>query len=334
MIRFRHLKLASRFFFNRFRKLHPFEIQAYVTTVCNQKCIYCLCPDAKKETMSTEQWKDIIQRLGSLGSLRFKIQGGEPTLRKDFRELCKAAREAGMFTATVSNGILIESRPELLDYLDELVLSIDSPHEDVNDSIRGPGALKASLKAMDLALEKGIRTFVNMVIVRQNQSDIDDMLKLCEEKGVMLNAQAAMFDRKYFVDKNIDFALSNDEIRNLQSHLAELKRQGRGLLFSAWAYQKAADWQNYDTYTIPSKGNSSCMAGKDYFHIEPDGNVHPCGHLGAEFTPKNIIQDGFDEAFQHAKIHNCGDCWLPFMNERKATFGLKPFAIRELFGRD
>lgn len=333
MKRSRHLRIASRFLINQFRKIHPFEIQAYVTTVCNQSCAFCLCPKVKKKSMSTEQWTDIIRRLGTLGCLRFKIQGGEPTLRKDFRELCREAQTSGMLVAAVSNGILMTSRPELLDFLDELVLSLDSTRESMNDRVRGKGAYRAAVEAMDMALEKGVRTFVNMVIVRDNLPDVEDMLAFCEKRSVLLNVQPAMFDRKYFADKIPEVALSNDEIQKVFFCLSEWKRHGRGLIFSAWAYQKAADWANYDRYTEKCEGYSSCMSGRSYFHIEPDGYVHPCGHHGAEFSPKNIIRDGFDEAFLHAKKHNCNDCWLPFMNERKAIFGLRPTGIREFFRR-
>jgi MoaA/NifB/PqqE/SkfB family radical SAM enzyme len=328
-------KLASRFLVNRLRRLHPYEIQAYVTTSCNHHCIYCICPEVKKKPLNTEEWKKIIHRLGALGCLRFKIQGGEPTLREDFRELSKEAKSAGMIAATISNGVLFASRPDFLDYLDELVISLDSTRGSVNDSIRGKGAYEAAVNAIDRSLERGIRTFVNMVVLRDNVGDIDNMLEFCEGRGVRLNVQPAMFDRKYFSAKIAQRALSDREIRNVHLHLARLKRKGRGFLFSAWAYQKAADWHTngYDLYTKKSDGNSSCMSGRCYFHIEPEGNVHPCGHHGADFTPKNIVHDGFDEAFLHAKHHNCDDCWLPFMNERKVTFGLRPFAIREFLSR-
>lgn len=334
MLHIRHLKFAAKFLLNRFRKIHPFEIQAYVTTACNQKCSFCLCPEVKKDSMTTEQWKEIIHRLGSLGALRLKFQGGEPTLRRDFRELSKESQASGMITAAVSNGIMLVKQPELLDYLDELVVSLDSSHKSVNDSIRGKGAYEAAVKALDLAQERRIRTFVNMVLIRENRIDIEDMLAFCESKGTMLNIQPAMFDRKYFPKKDLNLALTNDEIRELHIRLADWKRQGRGLIFSAWSYQKAADWPEYDIYTNSSKGLSSCVAGNSYYHIEPDGDVHPCGHHGADFSPKNIIRDGFEEAFLHAQKHNCGDCWLPFMNERKATFGLKLFAIRETLSRN
>lgn len=334
MIKSRHVRLVSRFLVNRFRKLHPFEIQAYITSACNQRCVYCLCPDVKTKSLTKDQWKYIIRRLGALGILRFKFQGGEPTLRKDFRELCREAQALGMITATVTNGILIVSQPELLDYVDELVVSLDSTRESVNDSIRGPGAYRTALGTIDIALERGIRTFVNMVLIRKNFFDVEDMLAFCEKKGVLLNVQPAMFDRKYFVGKNPEISISDDESKNLNHRLSEWKSQGRGLLFSAWAYKKAGDWPSLASLTKQCDGFSSCIGGKFYFHIEPNGDVHPCGLHGADFSPKNIIQDGFDEAFQNARRHNCGDCWMPFMNERKAAFGLKLSAIREFLRRN
>ena len=75
------------------------------------------------------------------------------------------------------------------------------------------------------------------------------------------------------------------------------------------------------------------MAGKDYFHIEPNGDVLPCALNESNFTPKNILEDGLEEAMSHARHHNCWDCWMVYMNERKVVFGLKPEALLEVLRR-
>jgi len=334
MIRYRHIKMASRFLLNRFREIHPFEIQAYITSACNQKCVYCLCPNIQTKSLSTEHWKKIIHELGAHGSLRFKFQGGEPTLRKDFRDLSREAQAAGMITATVSNGILIVARPDLLEYVDELVISIDSPRESVNDRIRGRGAFQAAVRALDISVKKGLRTFINMVVIRDNLDDLEAMLQFSESKGALLNAQPSMHDRKYFSGQDPEFTLTTEESQEVNFRLYEWKKKGRGLLFSPQVYKKAAEWADFNHLTTKSEGLSSCMAGKSYFHIEPNGDVHPCGLHGADFTPKNIVKDGFVGAFLHAGKHNCGDCWMPFMNERKGTFKLKFSSLREVISRN
>ena len=333
MIRVRHLKMASRFIAHRFRELHPFDVQASLLNACNLRCVYCCCPDIKTRMMTTEQWKTIIRSLGALGTMRIKFQGGEPTLRQDFRELCAEGQTAGMITSTISHGLMIASRPELLDYLDEVVFSLDSVTPEINDRLRGQGTHAKVIKAIDIARQRGLRTYVNMVLTSENVSELEAMLEFCEARGMRLHAHPVMFDRKYFDDEARAIELTPEQNRMVLTNLVEWKRQGRGLLFSTGSYEKAAGWPDPNELTVRSAGESSCMAGKDYIHIEPNGDVHPCGMHGAEFSPKNIIEDGLEEALRHVKRHNCGDCWMPFLNERKAVFALKPAALLEVLRR-
>jgi MoaA/NifB/PqqE/SkfB family radical SAM enzyme len=75
------------------------------------------------------------------------------------------------------------------------------------------------------------------------------------------------------------------------------------------------------------------MAGRYYIHIEANGDVHPCGLHGATFAPKNAARDGVDAAVQHARHHDCADCSLAYLNERKALFALSPPAVLHLIRR-
>ena len=338
MIRRHHLKMASRFVTHRLRKIHAFEVQANLLNACNQRCLYCRCPEVKTELMTTKQWRLTIRSLRRWGTLRIKFQGGEPTLRPDFRELCAEAQNLGIITAAVSHGRSIADDPSLLDHLSELVVSWDSPNPETNDMLRGKGAHEGAVRAIDLALDRGIRTYVNMILTRENIEDMEAMLSYCTKRGLKMHAQPVMFDQKsvygrYFDNTVQRLALPDEQIRLAHTRMAEWKRQGRQLIFSALAYQKAADWPDYGISTIQKQGQSPCMAGKFYIHIEPNGDIHPCGLNESDFTPKNIIRDGLEEAMLHARHHNCWDCWMVYMNERKVVFGLKPEALLEIVRR-
>ena len=265
--------------------------------------------------------------------MRIKFQGGEPTLRQDFRELCAEGQTAGMITSTVSHGLMIASRPELLDYLDEVVFSLDSVTPEINDRLRGQGTHAKVIKAIDIARQRGLRTYVNMVLTSENVSELEAMLEFCEARGIMVHMSPVIYSLKYSDLTAQHLALTNEQAREMHHRLAQWKRDGRGLLFSLWYYQKAADWSDFTVLTTQSSGDSPCMSGKDYIHIEPNGDVHPCGIHNADFTPKNILADGLIEALQHVRRHNCGDCWVPTMNERKAVFALRPSALREVIRR-
>ena len=335
MIRLRHLKLASRFVVHRFRELHPFEVQASLLNACNLRCVYCTCPDNKTALMTTDQWKTIIRHLGVLGTMRIKFQGGEPTLRRDFRELCAEAQQAGIITAVTTNGLQVVIRPELLDYLDEVVFSLDAVTPEVHDNLRGHGTHAQVVQAIDIAHERGrgLQIIVNMTVCRENLAELEPMLEFCEARGIMVHMSPVIYSLKYSDLTAQHLALTNEQAREMHHRLAQWKRDGRGLLFSLWSYQKAADWSDITVLTTQSSGDSPCMSGKDYIHIEPNGDVHPCGLHNADFTPKNILADGLIEALHHVRRHNCGDCWVPTMNERKAVFGLKPAALREVIRR-
>ena len=327
MISMRHVKMAARFAAGRMRELHPFEVQAVLLNACNLKCVYCKCPEVATRLMSTEQWISTIRGLGRLGTMRIKFQGGEPTLRRDFGTLCAESRAAGIRTAVISNGYAIAEDPSLLDHVDELVVSFDSPRREINDAQRGDGCLEKATRAVEVGRTRGKRVFVNMVVTQQNYDDIEAMLEFCEARGVGFNAQSVAFGTPNYDDGARGMALSAEQTHGLHRRLAAWKRQGRALMFSAAAYEKALGWSNFDSLTRPSDGTSPCMAGKDYIHIDANGDVRPCVQHGQPFQPKNILKDGLEGALRNASRHECGDCFIAYLNERKLLFGLQPAAV-------
>ena len=159
MLTVEHLKMAARFAAHRFRALHPFEVQASLLTACNLHCTYCRCPDEKTTLMTTSQWVETVHGLAALGTLRIKFQGGEPTLRKDFRHLCATAKQTGIRTAVVTNGQQFKANPALLDHLDEVVFSLDSATAPHNDRVRGAGTHARAVEGIEIARARGIRLF-------------------------------------------------------------------------------------------------------------------------------------------------------------------------------
>lgn len=327
------LSLLTRYVSHRLSSVHPVEVQACITNDCNMKCRYCACPDLPKDSLPTAEWKEVFRGLRRLGTIRLKLQGGEPTLRPDFGELAALGRELGMIVALASNGTFIAKKPELLDDVHELILTLNSLDKDVQDDLRGQGSFEAVMKSMDLAQERGVRVFNNMVVNKKNYAEVERMLDYCENRGVTLNAQPVVFGRQHFDSGAKNIQLSTEETRDLHRRLAEWKSRGRDVLFSTATYARAALWPDYDDLCREGDRPSSCFAGRDYFHIEPMGEVYPCNlHIGT-FQAKSAVKDGLREALLHARDHRCEDCWHPYFNERKALFGLKGKSLKSaIFG--
>src|SRR6185369_3820071 len=334
MLSERHLRFASRYAAHRFRKLHPFEVQASLLNACNLRCAYCRCPDVKIELMTTEQWVRAIEGFGAHGTMRIKYQGGEPTLRQDFRTLCAASQAAGIVTAVVTNGLQFVEKPELFDHLDEVVFSLDSATPGHTNRIRGAGVHERVCEAIEIARSRGINLFINMVVTRDNFDEIEPMLDFCEARGIGLHSQPAVSGRKYYDDAVKDFALTDEQIRAMHRRLGELKREGRQLMFSAATYENVLDWDDYgDISQNAGGGESTCKAGRFYVHIEPNGDVHPCNQHDANFQPKNLVRDGLGPALENAQHHDCADCYCAYLNERKSVFGMRPLALWEMARR-
>ncbi len=326
-------RLAKHFVKFRLRSLHPFEVQAVLLNGCNLRCLYCRCPDIKTALMTTAQWRDLVARLAALGTYRIKFQGGEPTLRRDFNEICRAAKHAGLVTAVTTNGYGIASCPDNLRHLDEVVVSLDALTAELHDRYRGNGSHATGMRALELAKNKGCKVYVNMVVHRDTLNELEPMLEFCERRGLGLNAQAVMFGKEYQDGEAMFLALSQQDEQEMYQRLTRWKRQGRPLMFSANSYERTSRWPDYRTLSVRGSGPSGCMAGHDYIHIEPNGDVHPCGLHGANFKPKNLLRDGLEAALLNAQVHDCADCSLVYLNERKALFGLRPAAVREVFRR-
>jgi MoaA/NifB/PqqE/SkfB family radical SAM enzyme len=324
---------AWHFVRHRLSAVHPFEVQAQLLNACNLRCAYCKCPDVKTATLTAEQWIDAVRGLARAGTRRFKAQGGEPTLFKGLGDICAVAQSLGMKTAVTTNGFGIARDPSLLDHLDEIVVSLDALDPARHDRWRGAGSHQVGMTALALAADRGVKAYVNMIVHRDTWPDLLPMLEFCEQRGFRLNAQAVMFATDYHDEGAADLGLSQREESRLYSELAELARQGRSLMFAAATYERTARWPDYAARVRAMEGVSGCMAGRYYIHIEPNGDVHPCNyHLGS-FTPKNMIRDGLEAALRHARRHNCADCGVPHLDERKLLFAFRPAAILQLARR-
>ena len=197
MITAQQLKTGLRFLRHYPQKVRPFEVAAQLLNACDQRCLYCRCPEVPTELMSTEQWITILRDLRRMGTLRIKFQGGEPTIRPDFPEICWETRRLGMITSTVTNGMRASQHPELLDPLMEVVVSLDSLQQGVNDYMRGEGAFEGATRTLEISLGKGLKTYVNMALCQKNYSEIEEMLTFCEGKGIRMNAQPIKLGVEY-----------------------------------------------------------------------------------------------------------------------------------------
>ena len=176
----------------------PFMVSYSVTTKCNLKCKHCYSnsvEQAAPDELSTEEAFHLVDDLSQWGIGLLIIDGGEPLCREDLLDIVKYASSKGIRTTIGSNGTLIDeamSRKMVDVGVMAVAISVDGADAATHDSFRGvDGAFEQTLKGIDACRNVGLPFQLNMVIRKDNLSQLEDMLRLAVDLGA--NA-AEVFD--------------------------------------------------------------------------------------------------------------------------------------------
>ena len=166
-------------------------LRVSLTDRCNFRCVYCMPAEGvewlpKAELLSFEEIVEIARAAAAEhGIRRFKLTGGEPTVRKDLVELVRMLRRdvPGVkdLSLTTNGALLDELAAPLRDAgLDRVTVSIDSLKPDRFRRITRTGDLAAVMRGLDRAESVGFDALkVNCVTMRGvNDDEFVDFARL------------------------------------------------------------------------------------------------------------------------------------------------------------
>jgi len=324
----RTIRFASRVLWGRITgKSYPFLVQLNVTNRCNFKCTYCYGNYYARSTdeMPLDQIKALIDELQEAGMFRLNLVGGEPLLRRDIGDIIEYTREKGIDYAMTTNGSLVSKRLEVLRNLNILCFSVDGRREN-NDRNRGAGTFDKAMTGLEMCKSAGIPVQLSAVLTKQTVHDIDFMVELAEEYSCLVGFATLINQRGTPREKESDLYPSNEEVRKAMLRIAELKKQGKPILFSAKTYEYASCWTDYkqDIFLgeTPDFQAIRCFAGKYFCLVDYNGDVYPCPQLVGIWKPGNVTRDGLRAALEKAANHKCKACCVPCSNDFSLFFGL------------
>ncbi|MBI5001741.1 MAG: radical SAM protein [Euryarchaeota archaeon] len=186
-------RFVKRFLHNRVsgRKL-PFFGSVEATRRCNSRCSFCPIgnerQEFKKGEMTTEEFKKVFDQFADFDLIVTSFLGGEPTLRKDFAELGHYAREKGLITQAVTNGLtLADHTDEYTRAIDNLVVSLDTLDPQKYKEIRGVDKFDDVVEGIEAAVNVSKKNkcvvVLNTVICSANMSEIPDIVKYAKRIG-------------------------------------------------------------------------------------------------------------------------------------------------------
>ena len=161
-----------------------------VTDRCNLRCKYCM-PEpfdwlSHSEILSYEEILRIAQAAIRLGITYFKVTGGEPLVRKDIVQFIGRLRALpGCKAVTLTtNGVLLGELAQPLKQagLDAVNISLDTPDADRYAQISGVDALPKVMQGIDAALDAGLKTKLNCVLLQDTKDQVVALAELAEHR--------------------------------------------------------------------------------------------------------------------------------------------------------
>jgi MoaA/NifB/PqqE/SkfB family radical SAM enzyme len=234
--------------------LDPHIAVYYVTMQCNLNCTYCEDFGSRRNHLVTpapplEDAKHILQVIRT-GVDRLWLTGGEPLMYPQLLDLLTYARDDLHFheISLITNGTLLSQKRQLLPFLNNLIISLDSVDPQTLSMISVPAAYAETVianvrEAASLQKEHNFKLILNTVITPETLPNMDKLLAFCTENHVHISfsPQAVNNLPRYEL-------VTSKEYRAFIEKVIELKRHGAPILGSYTYFNTLLDQIPYECY--------------------------------------------------------------------------------------
>ncbi|MGC9199841.1 MAG: TIGR04053 family radical SAM/SPASM domain-containing protein [Acidobacteriaceae bacterium] len=278
----------------------PFLAIWEVTQACDLACVHCRAaaqPLRHPMELTTDEGKNLIDQIATLGVPVFVLTGGDPIKRPDLLELIEHARKVGVRVSLTPSATSLLTRQIVFQLkqagLARLAVSLDGACAQTHDSFRGmAGSFQRTFDAISWANEAGLPVQINTTFSRRNLSELDQIAARVESLRITLWSvfflvptgrgklddllSADQFDqvfaRIYQLSKTVGFDIKTTEAQHYRRYLLQQRVAERktGVIADS-APQKISD--------SIGRAPQGLNDGKGFLFISHTGEVYPSGFL-------------------------------------------------------
>jgi len=280
---------------------------------CNLTCKHCYSISADRDfpgELSTDEVFHVMDDLRAFGVPVLILSGGEPLLRSDIFDISRRARDMGFYVGLSTNGTLIDDTniKQIADIGYNYVgISIDGIRETHDRFRRRAGAFDASMNALRLCRDAGIKVGLRFTMTQDNAAELPQLLQLLDEERIdkfylsHLNyAGRGNINRKHDVVLNttrwaLDLLFEkcwDYTQRGIDKEFVTGNNDADGVYLLFWVRKHFPALENHMRARLAQWGGNS--SGVNIANIDNVGNVHP-DTFWWHYTIGNVRERPFPE---------------------------------------
>ena len=260
---------------------------------CNQCCVHCYAAgqtQSSETELTTQQWKDILDKLRAIGVSQVTFTGGEPTMRDDLFELISHAR---WFVSRLNtNGIKLT--PEYCQKLceseiDSVQITFYSHDKDIHNKLVGGDHFEDTVAGIENALKAGLSLSINTPLCTLNR-DYVETLRFLREKGVTyVTCSGLITTGNALRDASESLQLKTKELEEILADAADYAyANGMEISFTS------PGWIDNSFFAGHALSTPNCGACLSNMAVTPGGNVVPCQSWLSGEPLGNFLSDSWD----------------------------------------
>jgi radical SAM protein with 4Fe4S-binding SPASM domain len=291
----------------------PYRMDLALTYRCNNDCAHCYNvehPTPSRSTpeglprggdgsgvrgeLSTEQWKQVLDRCWELGIPHIIFTGGEPTLREDLPELVAHAEGRGQITGLNTNARRLADPDyvkRLVDAgLDHVQITVESADADIHNQMVRAKAFEQTIRGLQNALATRLFVMTNTTMLRDNAASIPATLDFLAGLGVPTVGLNALIHSGR--GATVGSGLAESEL----PALLETAREKTAASGQRLIWYTPTQYCHFDPVEM-ELGVKGCTAALYNMCVEPDGKVLPCQSY---YTPVgDLLADEWSAIWNH-----------------------------------
>lgn len=300
----------------------PVNATIEVTNRCPLTCSHCYNnlpmsdAGARAGELTLDEHRRLADEIAELGCLWALYSGGEIFARRDFLDIYRHAKKAGLLLTLFTNGVLINE--SIADTLAEwrpfaIEITLYGRTRATYEALTGiPGSFDRCMRGIDLLLERRLPLKLKTVAVSVNKHEVWAMRDFAQSLGVEFKFDPMISPRIDCSSSPLGVRLSPEELVALDLSDAERVMEWRRLAasYGAVVTPEGETPQVYD-----------CGGGVNSFAIDPYGNLTICvlSHVDRYNIRNGSFREGWESFLQKvrtrpvSRITKCTACALKSM---------------------